>query len=106
MEASARCVRCKLRFTVMKYSSQVAILSKQTLSLPGPTSATDIPRGGRAGDGMDAEMDDPELMFELAEHLGECQCACDHVVYSPSYTACLQVGQVFRTRSNNLDDCL
>jgi hypothetical protein len=64
------------------------------------------PKRRAAGDGMDAEMDDPELMFELAEHLGECQCACDHVVYSPSYTACLQVGQVFRTRSNNLDDCL
>ncbi|KAH0811780.1 hypothetical protein GEV33_011010 [Tenebrio molitor] len=48
------------------------------------------PKRRAAGDGMDAEMDDPELMFELAEHLGECQCACDHVVYSPSYTACLQ----------------
>lgn len=37
-------------------------------------------------------MDDPELMFEMTEHLGDCQCACDHVVYSPSYTTCLQVG--------------
>ncbi|CAH1368402.1 dipeptidase 1-like [Tenebrio molitor] len=53
------------------------------------------PKRRAAGDGMDAEMDDPELMFELAEHLGECQCACDHVVYSPSYTACLQEDRVF-----------
>lgn len=49
------------------------------------------PKRRPAGDGMDAEMDDPELMFEMAEHLGDCQCACDHVVYSPSYSTCLQV---------------
>ncbi|XP_008193877.2 dipeptidase 1 [Tribolium castaneum] len=49
----------------------------------------------RPADGMDAEMDDPELMFELTEHLGDCQCACDHVVYSPSYTTCLQEDRVF-----------
>lgn len=53
------------------------------------------PKRRAAGDGMDAEMDDPEIMFEMSSshHLGDCQCACDHVVYSPTtYTTCLQVG--------------
>lgn len=50
------------------------------------------PKRRPAGDGMDApQMDDPEIMYEMTEHLGDCQCACDHVVYSPSYTNCLQV---------------
>lgn len=51
-----------------------------------------------AGDGMDAQMDDPELVFEMSSgtHLADCQCACDHVVYSPTaYATCLQVTGVF-----------
>lgn len=51
-----------------------------------------------AGDGMDAHVDDPELVFEMSSgsHLGDCQCACDHVVYSPTaYPTCLQVSGVF-----------
>lgn len=37
---------------------------------------------------MDTEIEDPELIFELP---GDCQCACENVVYGPGYTTCLQV---------------
>ncbi|XP_031348354.1 uncharacterized protein LOC116174557 [Photinus pyralis] len=43
-----------------------------------------------AGDGMDSEMDDPELSFAPADHLRTCRCPCDHVLYGPGYS-CLQV---------------
>lgn len=39
---------------------------------------------------MDTEVEDPELIFELPDHTGECQCACEHVMYGPGYT-CLHV---------------
>lgn len=41
---------------------------------------------------MDTEIEDPELIFELQDHMGDCQCACENVVYGPGYTTCLQVG--------------
>lgn len=45
---------------------------------------------------MDTEVEDPELIFELPDHVGDCQCACDNVVYGPGYTTtCLQVGHFF-----------
>ncbi|GJQ67025.1 hypothetical protein Trydic_g8001, partial [Trypoxylus dichotomus] len=50
------------------------------------------PRSGKrrpAGDGIDAEMEEPELIFELTEQMRDCQCACDHVIYAPGYTTCL-----------------
>ncbi|KAF5274685.1 hypothetical protein FQA39_LY07076 [Lamprigera yunnana] len=45
-----------------------------------------------AGDGMDSEIDEPELMFEPTD-LGACRCPCDHVVYGPGYS-CLQVVKI------------
>lgn len=44
-----------------------------------------------AGDGMDAEMDDPELIFEVPDQMRDCQCACDHMIYGRDYRTCLQV---------------
>lgn len=44
-----------------------------------------------AGDGMDTEIEDPELIYGLPDHTRDCQCACDKVVYAPGYTTCLQV---------------
>lgn len=45
-----------------------------------------------AGDGMDTEIEDPELIFELPDHMGDCRCACENVVYGPGYaSSCLQV---------------
>lgn len=56
-----------------------------------------------AGDGIDAEIEDPELIFELPDHMGECQCACENVVYGPSYTTtCLQVSDCMLTI---IEDC-
>ncbi|CAH0556578.1 unnamed protein product [Brassicogethes aeneus] len=61
-------------------------------SFRGPGSRSNTLQSNRraAGDGMDAEMDDPEIIFEMTDHMGDCQCACDHVVYAPNYTTCLQ----------------
>lgn len=55
-----------------------------------------------AGDGMDTEIEDPELIFELPDHnnMGDCQCACENVVYGPGYTTCLQVRARESVREN------
>ncbi|XP_017780973.1 PREDICTED: dipeptidase 1-like [Nicrophorus vespilloides] len=39
---------------------------------------------------MDSQMDDPELIFEVSDQIRDCPCACDHVIYGPGYTTCLQ----------------
>ena len=44
---------------------------------------------------MDAEIEEPELIFELTEQMKDCQCACDRMMYTPSYTTCLQVSAIF-----------
>ncbi|XP_057661133.1 uncharacterized protein LOC130896821 [Diorhabda carinulata] len=59
-----------------------------------------------AGDGMDAEMNDPEIVFEMSSStgvpsgqlgiVGECQCPCDHVIYNQTgYSGCLQEERPF-----------
>ncbi|XP_017780987.1 PREDICTED: uncharacterized protein LOC108565847 [Nicrophorus vespilloides] len=49
-----------------------------------------------AGDGMDSQMDDPELIFEVSDQIRDCPCACDHVIYGPGYTTCLQVSDIYK----------
>ncbi|XP_066261636.1 dipeptidase 1-like [Euwallacea similis] len=49
------------------------------------------------GDGMDSSVEDSGLELPAERHLtgGECQCACDHVVYSPTAYTCLQDERMF-----------
>lgn len=47
------------------------------------------------GDGMDSSVEDAGLEVPERHLTGDCQCACDHVVYSPTAYTCLQVSEIY-----------
>lgn len=40
---------------------------------------------------MDAEMEDPEMIFEVPEQIRDCQCDYDHVLFGREYRNFMQV---------------
>ncbi|KAF7275677.1 hypothetical protein GWI33_011377, partial [Rhynchophorus ferrugineus] len=43
------------------------------------------------GDGMDSSIEDSAMEMSERHLTGDYQCACDHMIYSPTAYTCLQV---------------